>query len=59
MSKGRIQKKRIVIWTKEDRQGNEVAFASIDLRAAGDGFTDDQPTFEAARAALPEGSDNG
>ncbi len=33
MSKDKVQKKRIVIWTKEDRAGNEVAFASIDLRA--------------------------
>lgn len=39
MAKDKIQKQRIVIWTKEDRRGNETAFASIDLRApwTGDG----------------------
>lgn len=33
MSKDKIQKRRIVTWETKDRAGNEVAFASIDLRA--------------------------
>ncbi len=29
----KVQKERVVTWSKTDRAGNETAFASIDMRA--------------------------
>lgn len=29
----KVQKDRVVVWSKTDKRGNETAFASIDMRA--------------------------
>jgi hypothetical protein len=55
MSKEKIQKKRIVIWTKEDRAGNEVAFASIDLRAPAEPVPTEHKSDPAQRQSKGDG----
>lgn len=29
----RVQRERVVVWSKTDKHGNETAFASVDMRA--------------------------
>lgn len=47
------QKKRIVVWTKTDKEGNEWAFASIDFRTPPD---DGPSALDGIDALLSSGS---
>lgn len=51
-NKDRVQKKRVVVWEKADKAGNETAFATIDLRVPSEGSEND------AQSGVKEGGGN-